>query len=81
MSPLSCLIEFLFKFADETKNWQDAKITFQKKSCTDLAGAVLKFLDEIKTMKRWAILTVLLYALALLVLTLPVVLIAFGNWG
>ena len=32
-------------------------------------------------MKRWAILTVLLYALALLVLTLPVVLIAFGNWG
>lgn len=32
-------------------------------------------------MKRWAILTVFLYALALLVLTLPVVLIAFGNWG
>ncbi|MDD5141153.1 MAG: hypothetical protein PHY43_12940 [Verrucomicrobiales bacterium] len=32
-------------------------------------------------MKRWAVLTVLLYALALLVLTAPVVLIAFGNWG
>ena len=32
-------------------------------------------------MKRWAILTVCLYALALLVLTLPVVLIAFGGWG
>jgi len=28
-----------------------------------------------------AILTVLLYALALLILTLPVVLLAFGNWG
>jgi hypothetical protein len=32
-------------------------------------------------MKRWAILTVLLYSLALLLLTLPVILIAFGNWG
>jgi hypothetical protein len=32
-------------------------------------------------MKRWAILTILLYALALLLLTAPVVLIAFGNWG
>jgi hypothetical protein len=32
-------------------------------------------------MKRWAILIVLLYALALLILTLPVVLLAFGNWG
>ena len=32
-------------------------------------------------MKRWAILTVLLYALALIVLSIPVVLIAFGNWG
>jgi hypothetical protein len=29
-------------------------------------------------MKRWAVLTVLIYALALIVLTLPV---AFGNWG
>jgi hypothetical protein len=32
-------------------------------------------------MKRWAILTVLLYALALVLLTVPVLLIAFGNWG
>ena len=32
-------------------------------------------------MKRWAVLTVFLYALALLVLTMPVVFIAFGNWG
>ena len=32
-------------------------------------------------MKRWAILTVALYALALIVLTIPVVLIAFGDWG
>ena len=32
-------------------------------------------------MKRWAILTVLLYAVALALLTLPVVLLAFGNWG
>jgi hypothetical protein len=31
-------------------------------------------------MKRWAILTVLLYALALLVLTVPVALVAFANW-
>ncbi|HEX7619225.1 MAG TPA: hypothetical protein VF480_10975, partial [Verrucomicrobiae bacterium] len=31
-------------------------------------------------MKRWAILTVLLYALALLLLTVPVALIAFGSW-
>ena len=32
-------------------------------------------------MKRWAILTVLLYALALLLLTVPVIAIAFANWG
>jgi hypothetical protein len=32
-------------------------------------------------MKRWAVLTVFVYALALLVLTLPVALVAFGNWG
>ena len=32
-------------------------------------------------MKRWAILTVLLYALALILLTLPVILVAFGGWG
>lgn len=32
-------------------------------------------------MKRWAILTVALYTLALLLLTLPVALAAMGNWG
>jgi hypothetical protein len=32
-------------------------------------------------MKRWAVLTVLLYALALVLLTAPVMLVAFGNWG
>ena len=32
-------------------------------------------------MKRWAILTVFLYALALIVLTLPVTLLVFANWG
>ena len=31
-------------------------------------------------MKRWAVLTVLLYALTLLLLTVPVVLAAFGGW-
>ena len=34
-----------------------------------------------KTMKRWAVLTVLLYGLALVLLTVPVVMAAFGNWG
>ena len=32
-------------------------------------------------MKHWAVLTVLLYALALVLLTVPVMLVAFGNWG
>ncbi len=32
-------------------------------------------------MKRWAILTVFLYAIALILLTVPVALAAFGNWG
>jgi hypothetical protein len=32
-------------------------------------------------MKRWAILTVLLYALALLLLTVPLLRVAFGGWG
>jgi len=32
-------------------------------------------------MKRWAALTVLLYALALLLLTVPVIAIAFGGWA
>jgi hypothetical protein len=42
---------------------------------------VSEFLAESKTMKRWAVLTVLIYALALIVLSMPVVLITFGNWG
>ena len=42
---------------------------------------VFQILAKSKIMKRWAILTVLLYALALLVLTVPVALIAGGNWG
>jgi hypothetical protein len=46
-----------------------------------LAGAVLKFLAELKIMKRWAIYTALLYALALVLLSAPVVLAAFGPWG
>jgi len=32
-------------------------------------------------MKRWAVLTVLLYALALIVLTVPLLLVAFGGWS
>ncbi len=32
-------------------------------------------------MKRWAVLTVLLYALALLLLTVPILLMAFGGWA
>jgi hypothetical protein len=32
-------------------------------------------------MKRWAVLTVLLYALALIVLTIPTLLVAFGGWA
>ena len=32
-------------------------------------------------MKRWAALTVLLYALALLLLTVPVIATAFGDWA
>jgi hypothetical protein len=35
----------------------------------------------LKIMKRWALLTVFLYVLALLLLTAPVTLVAFGNWG
>jgi hypothetical protein len=42
---------------------------------------VLKFLAESKIMKRWAVLTVLIYAFALIFLTAPIALIAFGNWG
>jgi hypothetical protein len=46
-----------------------------------LAGAGLKFLAESKTMKRWAVLTVLIYALALIILSVPVTFAAFANWG
>jgi hypothetical protein len=49
---------------------------------TDFSGAVLNFMVQSKnSMKRWAIYTVLLYALALILLTAPAVLIAFSNWG
>ena len=41
---------------------------------------VFQILAKSKIMKRWAVLTVLLYTLALLVLTLPVVLVSF-HWG
>jgi len=38
--------------------------------------------DSIPTiMKRWAVLTVLLYAFALVLLTVPVLLAAFGHGG
>jgi hypothetical protein len=48
----------------------------------DLAGVVFHFLTESPgLMKRWAILTVLLYALALLLLTVPVLLVAFAPWS
>jgi len=32
-------------------------------------------------MKRWAILTALIYALALLLMTVPLIFVAFANWG
>jgi hypothetical protein len=48
----------------------------------DLAGTVLCFMAKLPAiMKRWAALTVLLYALALLLLTVPVLLVAFGGWA
>jgi hypothetical protein len=49
--------------------------------CRDLSGAGGDFVAKCNLMKRWAVLTVLLYALALLMLTLPVIAIAFANWG
>jgi hypothetical protein len=69
------------EFAVKAGRWQDTKNGPQKKFGNDFAGARFNFLAKSKTMKRWAVLTVLLYALALFVLTLPVTLIAFGNWG
>jgi hypothetical protein len=42
----------------------------------------LNFLSESQNiMKRWAVLTVILYAFALVVLSLPALALAFGNWG
>jgi hypothetical protein len=69
------------KFAVKTGSWQDAKGDVPKHSRIDFAGAWFNFLAKSKIMKRWAVLTILLYALALLILTLPVALIAFGDWG
>jgi hypothetical protein len=42
---------------------------------------VFQFLTKSKNMKRWAILTVLLYALALIVLTVPMLWLAFHRWS
>jgi hypothetical protein len=63
------------------KNWQAAKIKFLKNFRADFSGVVLDFMAQSKTMKRWAVLTVLLYALALIVLSVPVTFAAFANWG
>jgi hypothetical protein len=58
------------------------EIEFQKNSRNDFTGAAFNLMAQFrKPMKRWAIYTVLLYVLALVLLTLPVDLIAFGNWG
>jgi len=57
------------------------KAAFAKSSIKiSLARDSISWPNE-KAMKRWAVLTVLLYALALAWLTLPVALLAFGNWG
>ena len=70
------------KFACAEAFLQAAKIEFRRNPRTDFAGLVLDLMTEFNpVMKRWAILTVLLYAIALVVLTLPVILIAFGTWG
>jgi hypothetical protein len=68
-------------FASKGKKWQVTKIKFRKIHRTIfLARCWTSWLNK-KTMKRWAVLTVLLYALALIVLSIPVVFIAFANWG
>ncbi len=57
-------------------------LSIRRFDCTDLAGPVFHFLTQsLNLMKRWAILTVLLYALALALLTVPVLLAAFGPWA
>jgi hypothetical protein len=66
----------------KSANWQGVKAKFWKKSGADFAGAGYHFLTQSPvSMKRWAALTVLLYALALLLLTVPVMATAFGGWG
>jgi len=65
----------------KTKNASRESKNFQK-----IAGPIPlvpppAFWLNSKTMKRWAILTAALYALALILLTVPVTLVAFGNWG
>jgi hypothetical protein len=70
------------KFACSRHLLQAAKAGFHKNTGADFAGAVLDLMAEFsRHMKRWAALTVLLYAATLLVLTLPAILIAFGAWG
>ncbi len=60
---------------------QAAKTGFFK-SCADFAGAALDLMAEFsRHMKRWAALTVLLYAVALLLLTVPAIWIAFNGWA
>jgi hypothetical protein len=61
------------------KKWQAAKSKL--KNSRRFLWHDVGFHVQIKNMKCWAVLTVLLYALALLLLTVPAVLIAFGNWG
>jgi hypothetical protein len=55
---------------------------FTKFCRADFAGLVLHLMAEFsRHMKRWAVFTVLIYALALLVLTFPVIWIAFNGWS
>jgi hypothetical protein len=61
---------------------QAAKTGFFKKSCANFTGAVLNLLAEFsRHMKRWAALTVLFYAVALITLTVPAIWIAFNGWS
>jgi hypothetical protein len=65
----------------ERKKLASRENQFLKSSRAELSGAVLDFMAQSKNMKRWAVLTVLLYALALIVLSVPVTFVAFANWG
>jgi hypothetical protein len=61
---------------------QAAKIGFYQNAGADFSGAGLDLMAEFKPhMKRWAALTVLLYTVILLVLTVPVIWIAFNGWS